>query len=33
MQWQRISFHNPIGQFVVATTDWLVIPCAASSPG
>lgn len=26
MQWQRISFRNPLGQFVLATTDWLVVP-------
>ena len=33
MQWQRISFRNPIGQFVVATTDWLVIPLRRFIPG
>ena len=26
MQWQRISFHQPLGQFVFAVTDWLVLP-------
>ena len=26
MQWQRVSFRNPIGQFVLATTDWVVVP-------
>ena len=26
MQWQRISFANPIGQLVFALSDWLVIP-------
>jgi YggT family protein len=26
MQWLRVSFRNQIGQFVIATTDWLVRP-------
>lgn len=26
MQWQRISFANPVGRFVFALTDWLVPP-------
>jgi YggT family protein len=26
MQYQRISFKNPIGHFVFAVTDWLVLP-------
>ncbi len=26
MQWQRISFHQPLGQFVFAVTDWLLLP-------
>lgn len=26
MQWQRIPFKNPIGQFIFAISDWLVIP-------
>ena len=26
MQWQRLSFQNPIGRFVFAVTDWLVMP-------
>ncbi len=33
MQWQRISFRNPLGQFVVATTDWLVVPLRRLVPG
>ena len=33
MQWQRVSFRNPIGQFVVATTDWLVLPLRRFIPG
>lgn len=26
MQRQRISFHQPVGRFVFALTDWLVLP-------
>nr|WP_239027463.1 YggT family protein [Ramlibacter algicola] len=26
MQWQRVPFGNPIGRFVFAITDWLVLP-------
>lgn len=26
MQWQRISFGNPIGRLVFALSDWLVLP-------
>lgn len=26
MQWQRVSFRNQIGQFVIASTDWIVRP-------
>jgi YggT family protein len=26
MQYQRISFGNPVGRFVFALTDWLVLP-------
>lgn len=26
MQWQRISFANPIGRLVLALSDWLVLP-------
>ena len=26
MQWQRISFAQPLGRFVMAVTDWLVLP-------
>ena len=33
MQWQRISFHNQIGQFVTATTNWLVMPLRRVIPG
>jgi YggT family protein len=26
MQWQRLPFQNPIGRFIFAVTDWLVMP-------
>lgn len=26
MQWRRIPFRNPLGSFVCAMTDWLVLP-------
>lgn len=26
MQWQRVSFNNPIGQLVFALSNWLVLP-------
>lgn len=26
MQWRRIAFRNPLGAFVCAVTDWLVLP-------
>jgi YggT family protein len=26
MQWQRLPFQNPIGRFVFAVTDWVVMP-------
>lgn len=33
MQWQRVSFRNQIGHFVVTTTDWLVRPLRRFVPG
>lgn len=33
MQWQRVSFRNQIGQFVVTTTDWIVRPLRRVVPG
>lgn len=26
MQWRRVSFYNPVGRFVFAVSDWLVLP-------
>ena len=33
MQWQRVSFRNQVGQFVVTTTDWIVRPLRRAIPG
>jgi YggT family protein len=33
MQWARAPFRNPIGQFVVAVTDWAVRPVRKVVPG
>lgn len=33
MQWQRVGFHNQLGQFVIATTDWCVRPLRRLLPG
>jgi YggT family protein len=26
MQWQRVGFANPLGRFVMALTDWIIVP-------
>lgn len=33
MQWARVSFRNPIGQFVIAASDWAVRPARKLVPG
>lgn len=33
MQWARAPFRNPLGQFVVAITDWMVRPLRRVIPG
>jgi YggT family protein len=33
MQWARVSFRNPLGTFVVAITDWAVLPMRKMIPG
>lgn len=33
MQWQRVSFRNQLGQFVVTATDWVVKPMRRAVPG
>ncbi|SMB21192.1 conserved membrane protein of unknown function [Sterolibacterium denitrificans] len=32
MQWARAPFRNPLGQFVIAVTDWAVIPARRLIP-
>lgn len=33
MQWARVSFRNPVGRFVLAVTDWAVLPARKVVPG
>ena len=33
MQWARVPFRNPLGQFIVAVTDWMVRPLRRLVPG
>lgn len=33
MQWARVSFRNPVGQFVIAASDWAVRPARKLIPG
>lgn len=33
MQWARVPFRNPLGQFVIAATDWAVLPGRKVLPG
>jgi YggT family protein len=33
MQYQRIPFGNPVGRFVFALTDWIVLPLRRILPG
>jgi YggT family protein len=32
MQWQRVPFGNPVGRFVFALTNWLVLPLRKMVP-
>jgi YggT family protein len=32
-QWLRVPFRNPVGEFVLATTSWLVVPTRRVVPG
>lgn len=32
-QWLRVPFRNPMGEFLLATTNWLVIPSRRAIPG
>jgi YggT family protein len=33
LQWARAPFRNPLGQFIVAVTDWMVRPTRRLMPG
>ena len=33
MQWLRVPFRNPIGEFVAALTNWMVLPARRVIPG
>jgi YggT family protein len=32
-QWLRVPFRNPMGEFLLATTNWLVLPARRFVPG
>jgi YggT family protein len=32
-QWLRVPFRNPVGEFVLATTNWMVVPARRITPG
>ena len=32
-QWLRVPFRNPVGEFVLATTSWMVMPVRRFVPG
>jgi YggT family protein len=32
-QWLRVPFRNPVGEFVLATTNWMVTPARRVIPG
>ena len=32
-QWLRVPFRNPIGEFILATTNWCVVPARRVIPG
>lgn len=32
-QWLRVGFRNPVGEFVIATTNWMVLPLRRVVPG
>ena len=33
LQWLRVPFRNPVGEFLVATTNWIVVPARRLVPG
>ncbi len=32
-QWLRVPFRNPMGEFLLATTNWIVLPARRAIPG
>lgn len=32
-QWLRVGFRNPVGEFVIATTNWIAMPLRRVIPG
>jgi YggT family protein len=32
LQWLRVSFRNPVGEFLIATTNWMVMPARRVIP-
>ena len=32
-QWLRLPFRNPVGEFLLATTNWIVLPARRVIPG
>src|SRR3954470_19497361 len=32
-QWLRVPFRNPVGEFILAATNWLVVPARRVIPG
>ena len=33
LQWLRVPFRNPMGEFLLATTNWIVLPARRVVPG
>src|SRR5436853_7342009 len=33
LQWLRVGFRNPVGEFLLATTSWIVVPARRLVPG
>src|SRR5258708_5427897 len=32
LQWLRVSFRNPVGEFLIATMNWMVMPARRAIP-
>src|SRR5438552_17451343 len=33
LQWLRVPIRNPVGEFLLATTNWIVVPARRLVPG